>query len=261
MSDPITADQLLKQLDLWQVPFKEIPGWRTRGRDTPTGKPFGPVYGAVQHHTGDDAADLKDLQVCIDGRAGLPGPLVQFGANDNGVIDLISIHRSNHAGGGDPAVLSAVINESYGKYPPPTHFHEGSPGQADGNDCFYGCEAYYSGSHRMTPVQYKSVVMLWAAIFDFHKWTGKSLIGHKEWSNWKPDPGSTDMHQLRLDVDAALKAGPPSRHKPAPHTRTTHFGELLDAAIAEGEKIPLDRRVVHDVLENVKLQRARLPKS
>ena len=212
MSERIAADQLLAQLKKWKVPYREIDGWRTRGRDAATGKPFGPVFGCVTHHTGDDAPDTADRNVIINGRPDLPGPLAQFGLNDDGVVDLISVHRCNHAGGGDARVLEAVKAESYGDYPTATHQHEGSAGAVDGNDCFYGVETYYSGGKAPTAAAYKSLVLLWAALCDFHDWSAKSVIGHKEWSDWKVDPGHVDMKVLRADVQKALDAA----HQPKP---------------------------------------------
>ena len=216
MATPMTPDQLIGQLRKWDVPFTEIEGWRHHNRDRETGRRFGPVYGCMTHHTGDDAPDDIDRRVVRNGREGLPGPLAQFGLNDKGVVELIGWGSANHAGGGDPDVLRAVIDQSYRDYPPPTDKHEGEAGAVDGNDCFYGCEAYYSGKHRMTAEAYRTLAKLWAAICDFHSWTAKSVIGHKEWSDWKVDPGYLDMKVLRRDVQALLDQGPVPDNAPPP---------------------------------------------
>lgn len=204
---PMTPTQWKSQLKKFKVPFREITGWDspTSGRDDETGKIFGPVHGCVIHHTGSDGSDLINRQLIINGRSDLPGPLAQSGLNDDGVIDLITWKRANHAGGGDPDVLRAVIDESYGDYPPPTDKHEGESGSVDGNDVFYGLETYYSGGHEMTAAAYRSAVGWAAAICDFHGWTAKSAIGHKEWSDWKIDPGHVDMKVFRADVARRLK--------------------------------------------------------
>lgn len=208
MSTPLTADQQIAALKHFDVKFVETPGWRTRFRDSSHG-PYGPMNGFMVHHTGDDASDAADTSVLINGRAGLPGPLVQFGLDHEGVVHLIANGRSNHAGGGDPRVLQQVINEAYTRYPSPSRYHDGSPGETDGNSHFYGVEIYYSGSHKMTAAQSSTLVLLAAAICHAHGWSAKSVIGHKEWSDWKVDPGSLDMYLLRNAVDARLKAGPP----------------------------------------------------
>ncbi len=208
MATPLTPDQMLAALRKWGVRFNEISGWRTRGRNYVGHGAWGPVIGCIVHHTGDDAPDDADLRVVRDGRSDLPGPLAQFGARDDGSIDLIASGRSNHAGTGDPGVYAAVKAQSYGDYPPATHFHEGSTGGTDGNTCFYGCETYYSGVDAPTQVQYRAVVLLYAAICDAHGWSAKAVIGHKEWSNYKSDPAKVDMRDMRADVGRALAMGP-----------------------------------------------------
>lgn len=258
MATPMTAEQMLRQLKKWEVPFRETYGWRTRGRDAVTGIKFGPVYGFGIHHTGSDAPDTTNRSLIINGRSDLPGPLAHFGGNDDGVIDLISIGRANHFGGGDPKVLAAVRAENYDKYPPRTTKHQGSPGAVDGNDCFYGIECYYSGAREMTEKLYSSVILLGAAICDFHGWTSKSVIGHKEWSDWKPDPGSEDMHQIRLDIGEALRLGPPSKRGPQPNN-VTEARKHLTAAINALNEVPEGRELVHDVRAKLRVQRARLP--
>lgn len=207
MATPMTADQTIAALKKWRVPYREIEGWQTRRRDPDHGQ-WGPVHGFGVHHTGDDSADSIDRNLIINGRSDLPGPLAQFGCNDDGVIDVIGCGRANHFGGGDPDVLKAVINEDYGDYPPAPNEHQGSPGAVDGNIYFYGVETYYSGTHVPTAEAYHSLVLLSCAVCDFHGWTAKSVIGHKEWSDWKSDPGRVDMKGFRADVAARLKAGP-----------------------------------------------------
>ncbi len=258
MALPMTPDQLIRHLTKWDVPFREIEGWRHHNRDQETGLRFGPVYGCMTHHTGDDAPDRADRRIIRDGRSDLPGPLAHFGLNDDGVVDLIGWGRANHAGGGDPDVLQAVINESYRDYPPPTGRHQGEPGATDGNDHFYGCEAYYSGSHRMTAEAHRSLVKLWAAICDFHDWTAKSVIGHKEWSDWKVDPGHLDMKVLRRDVQALLDGGPVPDDAPPPLppnvVKALRASRDYQRAL-ESIKAPKARDEVEEILLQVKRQR------
>lgn len=205
MSAPITDQQLLRAFKKWNVKYREVDGWRTRGRDDETGLRFGPVYGCVTHHTGSDGSDSANRSLIVNGRSDLPGPLAQFGLCDDGTVDIISIGRCNHAGGGDPDVLRAVKNESYDLKPPATDKHQGELGAVDGNDCFYGVECYYSGGHPPTNQMYTSLVKLWAAICDHHGWSAKSVIGHKEWSDYKWDPGGFTMVGLRHDIAQALE--------------------------------------------------------
>ena len=207
MAAPMTADETVAALTRWRVRFREVEGWRTRNRNHIG--PWGPVHGLMLHHTGDDAADGTDLRIVVRGRAGLPGPLSQFGCDDKGTIWLVGCGRANHAGGGDPRVLRAVIEEGYDVRPPLPNEHTGSPGAVDGNTRFYGVEVFYSGERPPTRLARRSLVLLGAAICDHHGWSAKSVIGHKEWSDHKWDPGRLDMPAFRLAVARRLAAGPP----------------------------------------------------
>ncbi|WP_223772953.1 N-acetylmuramoyl-L-alanine amidase [Streptomyces sp. 135] len=199
----MSPDDLLTQLRKWGVKFAEYKNWRTHSRDRATGKAWGPVNGFMVHHTGSDSRDQRAL--LRGGVAGLPGPLSHFGLAQDGTVHLIGWGRANHAGMGDPDVLAAVRSEDYGAYPPADN-----QATVDGNDCFYGVEIWYSGSHEMTKAQYTALRKLSAAICDFHKWTAKSVIGHGEWgSPGKWDPGMApgrmmDMAKVRADIEATL---------------------------------------------------------
>lgn len=208
MATPLTATQLKDALKKWGVPFKEVSGWTTRGRDAATGKPFGPVHGFVWHHTGADTTDPAGYAAgtLTKGLSNLPGPLCHIGLAPDGTAYLISIHRANHAGGGDPIVLDKVISENYSGVLKPT---KGNSNGVDGNDPFYGMEIMYSGSHGMTASQYTSALKISAAILDAHGWSAKSVIAHGEWSSDKWDPGYAngkmmDMNAVRNDIADVL---------------------------------------------------------
>lgn len=212
MATPMSPDETVQALGRWNVPFRTVAGWRNRHRNH-VGR-WGPVHGLVLHHTGDDADDTTDLRLVTQGRTGLPGPLAQFGCDDLGTIWLIGCGRANHAGGGDPRVLRAVIAESYGRRPPRPLEHTGSAGAADGNSSFYGVETFYSGLTPPTRAARRSLVLLAAAICDHHGWGARSVIGHKEWSDHKIDPGRLDMAAFRSSVARRLEEGHPRAGAP-----------------------------------------------
>ncbi|MCI3271031.1 N-acetylmuramoyl-L-alanine amidase [Streptomyces cylindrosporus] len=215
MSTPMTADQLMAQLKKWGVKYQEYRSWRTHNRAGHGA--WGPVNGFMVHHTGSDASDQRSL--LYNGTAALPGPLCHFGLAQDGTVHLIGWGRANHAGAGDPDVLKAVENESYGAYPPADN-----QSSVDGNARFYGVEIWYSGSHKMSDAQYATLRKLAAALCDFHGWSAKSVIAHAEWGSpgkWDPGmaPGKTyDMAVVRADIAATLasKSATPS----APSTPT-----------------------------------------
>lgn len=198
MATPMTANQFVQALRNEGVYLIEHPGWRTHNREGHGG--WGPMNGVMIHHTGGSAP--SDGEVVWSGRAGLPGPLCHTYLPKTGVAKMIGNGRANHAGGGDPAVLAAVINED--PLPKP-HYGEGDPGAADGNAHFYGLEISNLGTEADTypDKQYDAAVRWAAAICRFHIWSEKSVIGHKEWSDQKPDP-SFSMLIFRLHVAERL---------------------------------------------------------
>jgi hypothetical protein len=210
MATPMTAAQVVAQLKKWGLRYVEIPGWATHNRNS-KGE-WGPVNGFIWHHTG---ADVKDgrayaASTLYNGITGLPGPLCHFSIGTDGTVYLVGWGRTNHAGGGDPAVLAHVQAEDYTGQLHPTR---GNADGVDGNAHFYGVEIQYSGSHEMSPAQYAAARKLSAAILDFHGWSERSVIGHGEWSSDKWDPGYAPnkimaMPAVRADVASTLSAGP-----------------------------------------------------
>jgi len=262
MSPPITARELLATFKRWDVKYRAVGNWRTYGRDNETGLSFGPVYGCVTHHTGSDGSDSANRNLIVQGRSDLPGPLAHFGLNDDGTVDIISIGRANHAGGGDPDVLRAVQRENYDLKPPPSDKHQGEAGAADGNDCFYGVEIYYSGGHPPSKAAYASLVKLWASICDHHGWSAKSVIGHGEWSDYKWDPGNLSMIGLREDIQNALNG---KKVDVAPRSTTPNITDAIKKSIAYSEALDEIKKVggglqndLDTYIDQVKAQRRRL---
>jgi hypothetical protein len=211
MATPLTADQLVKALTAEGVRATEHAGWRTHNRNAKGG--WGPVNGSVVHHTGPYISEAQILGYCWTGSADLPGPLATGVIGKKGDVYLIGNGRANHAGGGDPRVLAAAVDERYNDYPPTPHEHQGSLGAVDGNSHFYGWECVNKGDGKEAwpTVQYVAMVKVQAALIRAHRakgdnWglKGKSVIGHKEWSDRKSDPAGIDMAKFRKDVEACL---------------------------------------------------------
>jgi hypothetical protein len=144
----------------------------------------------------------------------------------DGTVHLVGNGRANHAGGGDPDVLAAVIAENYGTRPPATNEHQGSDGAVDGNARFYGfeCENLGDGKDPWPAVQVEAMVRASAALARALDWGAKSVIGHLEWSDWKSDPKGPDnvvaMPGLRLRIAERLlhpaSWNPGTKPQPAP---------------------------------------------
>jgi hypothetical protein len=202
MSKAMTAAQTRSALRKWGVDFIEYPGWELRSR--PGG--LGDVHGIVVHHTGSMSQTDDYLHfLFITGRPdeGIPGPLCNVSTDMDGDLHLGAIGRANHAGRGSSRTRDHVINEDYtGNLTP------GADDWDAGNSTYYGNEIRFNGAQAMTAKAYRTVVLWCAAICDFHGWSAKSVIGHKEHTGRKNDPGHTDMATLRKDIQAALDAGP-----------------------------------------------------
>jgi hypothetical protein len=208
----MTAAETIAAMKKWGVQYREFSGWATRKRPGD----FTDVRGIIIHHTGSDAQSDAYLKwIFTEGRPaeGIPAPLCNVSTDMDGDLWIGAIGRANHAGRGSGAVLAKVTAESY-----PGYASELKPGEdnTDGNAHFYGNEVRYDGGQPMTAQQYASAVRWAAAVCDHHRWSALSVIGHREWSSRKPDPGNCAMNKFRAAVAALLKAGPPQKPAPAP---------------------------------------------
>lgn len=200
----MTAPQLRSQLRKWGAQFKEFPDWDGRGRPGT----FSPV-GLTIHHTGSDSGQNSadyDTFLFITGRPaeGIPGPLCHAACEMDGDLILGATGRANHAGAGSSAVLALVKAD---KVPLDREVQPG-PDDINGNTYYYGLEVKFDGGQPMTSKAYRSALLWAAAICDFYGWSAQSVIGHREHSRRKGDPGNTPMDKFRRDLAAVLKAGP-----------------------------------------------------
>ncbi|MER7533590.1 peptidoglycan-binding protein [Streptomyces sp. NPDC097704] len=207
MATPLTADRFVAALRAEGVNVVEHPGWRTHNRNGHGA--WGPVTGVIIHHTV-SAGTANSVEMCFDGYEGLPGPLCHGVIAKDGSVHLVANGRANHAGGGDPSVLQAVISETYGDRPPTPREHQGSAGAVDGNSRFYGfeCVNLGDGTDPWPPAQLDAIERVSAALCRAHGWGARSVIGHKEWSDWKDDPRGFAMPTMRDRVQARLNKAP-----------------------------------------------------
>jgi hypothetical protein len=205
MARPMNKAEWIAAMTKWNVPVKWYPGWDTRGRPGD----FSSVNGVVIHHTGSDSqTDAYVKWLFTEGRAseGIPAPLCHVCTDFDGDVHVGAIGRANHAGKGSSTVLSHVVAEDYKGFQSP----ELRPGadNTDGNAHFYGNEVRYDGGQNMTVKQFASAVRWATAICDHYGWSALSVVGHREWTTRKNDPGMCSMYTFRAAVAALLKAGP-----------------------------------------------------
>lgn len=185
MATPMTPDQLVNALRAEGCRVVTVGEWRTHNRNHKGA--WGPINGSMLHHTV-SRGDAASVQLCYNGYEGLPGPLCQVVITKDGTVHVISAGRANHAGGGDPNVLQAVIDERYITRPPVPQ--RGNSNGVDGNSHFYGAECVNMGDgvDPWPAAQVEAMVRFGAAISRNYGWSEKSVIGHKEWSSDKNDP-------------------------------------------------------------------------
>ncbi len=165
------------------VPVTEHGDWRNRLRPGS----FDPI-GVLWHHTAATSSASNPhpaLNVCINGRSDLPGPLCHAVVDYNGKFHVISGGRSNHAG---KARASGPIPAG------------------DGNTMMVGWEIDYNGtSQRMTTAQYNNSLKATAAVLRRLGRSASYARGHRETSTTgKIDPSFIDLSTMRADVAKLL---------------------------------------------------------
>ena len=156
-------------------PVVETTGWRGRGHSD-----FRLIEGVVDHHTADGAGEYPSMRVVTSGRAGLAGPLANYGLGRSGTIYVIADGVAWHAGASTWA------------------------GYRDLNDEFLGVEAESRGTiNDWTPEQRDCYPRLCAAICHYLRRGADRVAAHKEVClprGRKIDPAYWDMTQMRATV-------------------------------------------------------------
>jgi hypothetical protein len=197
----------------------ETNGWRTRGSETFTPR------GSVDHHTaGPPTGNAPSLNVCINGRADLPGPLCHVLIGRDNTCYVIAAGRANHAGTGGWGGLS-------------------------GNSSVFGVERENvgTGAEPWTLEQYDVAAKVHAALIEAHGGRWDLVCEHKEWApRRKIDAYGVDGNVMRDLVRSRLEAPEPSPPAPGPGgamTDAEFLKAVADAAkgrptIKEGDRGP-----------------------
>jgi hypothetical protein len=176
--------------------------WRARG----VSGAFEPI-GVLWHHTAATSSPSNPapaLNLVIEGRPDLEGPLCHALVDYHGVFHLISANRANHAG------------DSGGSGPIPA---------GDGNRMLIGWEIDYAGDQEtgpdqaMTAAQYNASVAATGAVLRHLGRDAGYARGHRETSvTGKIDPSFVDLNVMRADVARWLAGG----STPSPTGRAFH---------------------------------------
>ncbi|GAA4852347.1 peptidoglycan recognition protein family protein [Saccharopolyspora rosea] len=159
------------------------PGWEQRG----VRGAFAPV-GVLNHHTATRSSAARPaptVNVCVEGRPDLSGPLCHLLIGADGTVHVIAAGRANHAG------------KARASGPNPA---------GDGNTLYIGVEWDYSGDEAPSQAQYDTAVRVSAALLRHLGRPPEAARGHRETSvTGKVDPGHVDLDRFRADVAHALR--------------------------------------------------------
>ncbi|MCI2421465.1 N-acetylmuramoyl-L-alanine amidase [Saccharopolyspora sp. K220] len=192
----------------------ETDGWRDR--TATSGSQPAPV-GVLEHHTATPASyenPAPSVQLCIDGRPDLAGPLCHAVIGFDGVLHLIAAGRANHAG------------KAKASGPNP---------EGDGNTLYVGFEWDYQGVDQgPSPEQYSAALRATTAVLNHLGRPMDAARGHKETSvTGKIDPGHVDMDQFRAELGKKEQEDDMTPEQDAILRRLEH--ELLGPRGPQGE--------------------------
>jgi peptidoglycan hydrolase-like protein with peptidoglycan-binding domain len=188
------------------------PGWETRRASRYSFDPNpGGTIGMIVHHTASGgSADMPCRNICVNGRAGLSGPLVQLLMGRSGRVLVISQNRCNHAGRGSSEVkkdleagrdITAEFDAGQGAYNAKA-LGRGNDFKS-GNRVYWGLEVENSGTgEEYSQAQVKALVKLCAAMCAWQGWDHNRIIHHREHTSRKIDMSYTGP--LREYIQKAL---------------------------------------------------------
>lgn len=170
----------------------EVAGWQTRGY---AGYGLNAVAGHMYHHTATAEsafayADCPTLNLLVNGRSDLPGPLCNIALGRSGTVYVIAAGWANHAGPGSAG--GSYVNV--------------------GNAYFIGNEMESSGTRNdWTPAQVRIMPHVGAALERGYGDQSFIQMGHKEYSSMgKIDPAYINMNTIRADINDLLYSTNPT---------------------------------------------------
>jgi len=170
------------------LPVREVAGWQRRGRP-PSTDPSDPAYPAATkfagiglHHT----AGHNDLNVVLNGRPGIPGPLANLYVARDGKVHVVAAGRANHFGAGAAEVYQRTLRDLA---PLGDAAAVGLADSIVGNGVYVGIEVENLGTpaDRYPRVQIDSLQRACAALCQELGWTANRCVQHREWTRRKVD--------------------------------------------------------------------------
>lgn len=186
------------------IGFWASPGWDGRGHG-----PMSGVRAIFIHHTAGGGSN--DWRIVQNGRAGLAGPLAHMTLERDGSVRLLAAGQCWHAGTGEHPRI----------------------GRNNANAWAVGIEGVSRGvGNDWTPAQRREYPRVAAALCRHYRLPAEAVIGHKEWTSRKIDPGDWDMDAFRADVRRHMASRPAPT--PAPQPTKKGLPNMIERALTAG---------------------------
>jgi hypothetical protein len=167
--------------DTFGVNYRTVSGWETRGENV-----FNPI-GVMNHHTADSTPTSSALNLILQGRPDLPGPLAQIYLDWDGVAYIVASGEANHAGMGVNVVRQRALANLAPKGDAAAIYGGGSDDYG-GNDYWIGIEVQHPGDSTPHPqAQLDTLIKVNAAICAHQGWSHNRCIHHREHTSRKID--------------------------------------------------------------------------
>jgi hypothetical protein len=212
-----TPAELVAALKDYGVSVVEEPGWILRG----TGYSFHPYGQAIHHDALSEAvSDARALQIMIEGRPDLNGPLCNDWQDSDGVVHLVAWGNANHAGRNEADVHRRL---KAGLAPLGDARLDPDEDTVIGNSFLWGRECRNAGDGRDPWEQLADMGRASAAIADCFGWSTQAIAGHRELTKRKIDPAGFSMFDFRAQVQGFYVA----HHLPIPSTPAFQEDSML----------------------------------
>ena len=213
---------------------KHVNGWEKRGRPVMASTGL-----ATLHHWTAGRPSVKNpapsLNICINGREGIPAPLIHLLVDYNGTLHVVASGRANHAGVGHQELLAERIRKGLAPAGSARSLRLGNTGGSGGS--LVGVEIEHSGDK--SPLMIGQIRTLGWLTRAFTLGLGMNEAQaarwhHKAWTDRKVDIDDEKLFQMLVqyrDVEKRSAVAKSSAALPSPASKV--LWRLPDGRIVE----------------------------
>lgn len=175
----------------WDIVFKDmpkgkvvfVPGWATRGSAV-----MNPTANLWHWTAGKPSASRPSpsLNICVNGRSGIPGPLCHGLIDLNGVLHVIASGRANHAGVGNQGLL---VRMKANQWPAGSAAKLRLPDTGGSGGALTGWEIENDGTKPLSDAQVVTCAQMASCCSDVLGYGDAQAVGwdHQAWTKRKID--------------------------------------------------------------------------